>query len=87
MERYIKMTKERELDIPEFLKGQTKEYIRMEKTDYKEMIAGFNQTRHLAFMRGVTVGAWSTAIIAILAILALVSTQYFSFGTLPIAGP
>lgn len=43
MEKYTKMTKEKELDIPEFLNGQTKEYIRMEKTDYKEMIAGFNR--------------------------------------------
>lgn len=78
---------EKPLDIPEFLKGQTKEYIRMEKDDYRLMIQNFNQARHMAYMRGIATGAWLIMIIGLLIVLTIVGVQHFSFGTLPMAGP
>lgn len=78
---------EKQLDIPEFLKGQTKEYLRIEKSDYRQMIDNFNQARHLAFMRGIFVGFWATATVVIIITIIAYSVQYFSFGVLPMAGP
>ena len=78
---------EKQLDIPEFLKGQTKEYLRIEKSDCRQMIDNFNQARHLAFMRGIFVGFWATATVVILITIIAYSVQYFSFGVLPMAGP
>lgn len=73
------------LDIPEFLKGQTKEYVRIEKHEYQEIIAGFNQTRHLAFIRGIIVGAF--LVLALLSLILLIYVTYFQTHMLPMAGP
>lgn len=78
---------QRELDIPEFLKGQTKEYIRIEKSDYKNMIKNFDQARRLAFTRGLAVGLWSMAIVCLIIFMIVWAYQSYSFGVLPMAGP
>ena len=78
---------DRELDIPEFMQGKTKEYVRIEKNEYRLMVQNFNQARQLAFTRGIATGAWLTMIIGLLIVITIIGVQHFSFGTLPMAGP
>ncbi len=74
-----------ELDIPEFLKGQTKEYVRIEKHEYREIIAGFNRVRQMAFIRGIVCGAF--AVLALSTLILLIYVTCFQTHMLPMAGP